>query len=96
MGAPTRDTQAGSPTERCASRVSRRALASHTALQEFFRVARARLSPDTFTAFLASIKALNAHTRTRGQTLEDAQILFGASNSDLYVQFESLLAAHLT
>lgn len=64
-------------------------------MQEFFRVARARLSPETFTAFLASIKALNSHTRTRGQTLEDAQILFGQHNTDLYVQFESLLAAHL-
>ena len=63
--------------------------------QEFFRVARARLSPETFTAFLASIKALNAHTRTRAQTLEDAQILFGQHNMDLYTQFESLLAAHL-
>ena len=58
-------------------------------------MARARLSPETFTAFLNSIKALNAHTRSRSQTLEDAQILFGQHNADLYAQFEALLAAHL-
>jgi hypothetical protein len=63
--------------------------------RDFFRTARARLPPDVFTAFLNSIKALNAHTRTRTQTLEDAAVLFGASNDDLYRDFEALLAAHL-
>ena len=63
--------------------------------KDFFRTARARLSPDVFAEFLSSIKALNSHTRTRAQTLEDAQELFGPQNHDLYVQFSALLAAHL-
>lgn len=61
----------------------------------FFRMARSRLSPEAFAAFLSSIKALNAHTRTRAQTLEDAALLFGSENDDLYASFEALLAAHL-
>jgi hypothetical protein len=61
----------------------------------FFRTARARLAPQDFSAFLSSIKSLNAHTRTRAQTLADAEILFGPGNADLLVDFEALLAAHL-
>ncbi len=63
--------------------------------KSFFRTARSRLSPDTFAAFLESIKSLNQHTRTRGQTLDDAAILFTEQNHDLYVAFEQLLQAHL-
>ncbi len=62
--------------------------------KSFFRTARSRLSPDTFAAFLESIKSLNAHKRTRAQTLDDAAILF-ENNHDLYVAFEQLLQAHL-
>ncbi len=61
----------------------------------FFRTARARLPPDSFAAFLASIKALNSHTRTRAQTLDDAAALFGPENHDLLASFEQLLQAHL-
>jgi len=62
----------------------------------FFRTARARLAPDAFAALLASIKALNAKTRSRQQTLEDARILFGPASADLYAEFDELLSQHLS
>ncbi|CAI5993184.1 unnamed protein product [Closterium sp. NIES-65] len=58
--------------------------------KEFFRRARNRLSYEQFSLFLANIKELNAHRKTREETLKKAEI-FGTENKDLYASFETLL-----
>jgi hypothetical protein len=52
--------------------------------KEFFRQARAQLSYEQFSAFLGSIKELNAGRATREETLQTARELFGVANSHLY------------
>jgi hypothetical protein len=52
--------------------------------KEFFRQARARLSYEQFSSFLASIKELNAGRQSREDTLKRARDLFGVANDDLY------------
>ncbi|KAK4787869.1 hypothetical protein SAY86_011702 [Trapa natans] len=59
--------------------------------KEFFRQARARLSYEQFSAFLANIKELNAQKQTREETLRKAEEIFGADNKDLYLSFQALL-----
>lgn len=63
--------------------------------KDFFRSARARLSPEAYARLLQSIKDLNAHLVRAPQVLEEAQAVFGIANQDLYAQFEALLSAHL-
>ncbi|KAJ7569670.1 hypothetical protein O6H91_01G088300 [Diphasiastrum complanatum] len=63
--------------------------------KEFFRQARNRLSYEQFSAFLANIKELNAHRRTREETLRTADEIFGPENKDLYKSFEGLLSRHV-
>ena len=63
--------------------------------KEFFRRARARLSYERFSQFLQNIKDLNAHKRTRAETLQKAREIFGETNDDLYETFETLLVKHL-
>ncbi|KAH9677120.1 hypothetical protein KPL71_025275 [Citrus sinensis] len=59
--------------------------------KEFFRQARSRLSYEQFSAFLASIKELNAQKQTREETLRKAEEIFGTDNKDLYLYFQGLL-----
>lgn len=59
--------------------------------KEFFRQARTRLSYEQFGTFLASIKELNAHRKSRQETLAKAEEIFGAENKDLYLSFQRLL-----
>ncbi|XP_020599758.1 uncharacterized protein At4g15545-like [Phalaenopsis equestris] len=59
--------------------------------KEFFRQARTRLSYEQFGTFLASIKELNAHRKSRQETLANAEEIFGTENKDLYVSFQRLL-----
>ncbi|CAI5468833.1 unnamed protein product [Closterium sp. Yama58-4] len=63
--------------------------------KEFFRRARNRLSYEQFSLFLANIKELNAHRKTREETLKKAEEIFGTENKDLYASFETLLSRHL-
>ena len=63
--------------------------------KEFFRRARARLSYERFSQFLQNIKDLNAHKRTRAETLQKAREIFGETNDDLYETFETLLVLSL-
>ena len=64
--------------------------------KDFFRSARARLSPEAYARLLQSIKDLNAHLVRAPEVLEEAQSLFiQAGAMDLYSQFEALLQAHL-
>lgn len=63
--------------------------------KEFFRQARARLSYEQFSSFLANIKELNAHRQTREETLANAEDIFGPENRDLYAAFEGILSRHL-
>ncbi|KAK9814366.1 hypothetical protein WJX72_004653 [[Myrmecia] bisecta] len=63
--------------------------------KEFFRQARSRLSSESFSQFLQSIKELNAGKQTREQTLQKARDIFGTANGDLYASFEGLLSRHL-
>jgi len=60
----------------------------------FFRMARSRLSYEAFNQFLASIKRLNNQQQSREDTLDEARMIFGAENQDLYRDFESLLNRH--
>ncbi|KAL5744830.1 hypothetical protein ACOSP7_027710 [Xanthoceras sorbifolium] len=59
--------------------------------KEFFRQARSRLSYEQFSAFLATIKELNAQKQTREETLKKAEEIFGTDNKDLYLYFQGLL-----
>ncbi|KAI9160628.1 hypothetical protein LWI28_010126 [Acer negundo] len=59
--------------------------------KEFFRQARSRLSYEQFSAFLATIKDLNAQKQTREETLKKAEEIFGTDNKDLYIYFQGLL-----
>ena len=64
--------------------------------KDFFRSARARLSPESYARLLQSIKDLNAHLVRAPQVLEEAQSIFiQAGAMDLFSQFEALLSAHL-
>lgn len=63
--------------------------------KDFFRSARARLSPEAYARLLQSIKDLNAHLVRAPQVLDEAQAIFGAAHADLYAQFEALLSSHL-
>eukprot|EP00971_Amphidinium_carterae_P099135 1960387-Amphidinium_carterae.1 len=60
----------------------------------FFRTARSRLSYEAFNQFLASIKRLNNQQQSREDTLDEARLIFGVENQDLYRDFESLLNRH--
>mmetsp|Transcript_30441 Transcript_30441/g.55525 ORF Transcript_30441/g.55525 Transcript_30441/m.55525 type:complete len:269 (-) Transcript_30441:126-932(-) len=60
----------------------------------FFRVARSRLSYEAFNQFLASIKKLNNQQQSREDTLEEARLIFGAANEELYRDFDNLLNRH--
>ncbi|KAJ4955271.1 hypothetical protein NE237_012054 [Protea cynaroides] len=59
--------------------------------KEFFRQVRTRLSYEQFGAFLANIKELNSHKKTREETLRKADEIFGPDNKDLYTIFEGLI-----
>jgi hypothetical protein len=59
--------------------------------KQFFRNARARISYESFNAFLANIKRLNSHQQTRDETLEEARRIFGNEHQDLYTEFVQLL-----
>lgn len=59
--------------------------------KEFFRQARTRLSYEQFGSFLANIKELNAHRKSRQETLAMAEEIFGMENRDLYLLFHRLL-----
>ncbi|KAL0912303.1 hypothetical protein M5K25_018267 [Dendrobium thyrsiflorum] len=59
--------------------------------KEFFRQARTRLSYEQFGTFLANIKELNAHRKSRQETLAKAEEIFGTENKDLYLSFQRLL-----
>ncbi|KAJ7541751.1 hypothetical protein O6H91_10G074600 [Diphasiastrum complanatum] len=63
--------------------------------KEFFRKARNRLSYEQFKEFLANIKELNSHRRSREETLKIADDIFGPNNKDLYSVFVGLLSRHL-
>lgn len=59
--------------------------------KQFFRQARMQLSYESFNAFLASIKRLNAQQQTREQTLDEARRVFGEEHVGLYRDFATLL-----
>ncbi|KAF4662442.1 hypothetical protein FOL47_006232 [Perkinsus chesapeaki] len=62
--------------------------------KSFFKVARSRLSYETFNKFLASIKRLNAQEQSIDATLSDVKKIFdedGTDNDDLYSDFASLI-----
>ncbi|KAK9146798.1 hypothetical protein Sjap_006701 [Stephania japonica] len=59
--------------------------------KEFFRQVRTRLSYEQFGAFLANVKELNSHKKSREETLRKADEIFGAENNDLYLIFEGLI-----
>ncbi|KAK9084066.1 hypothetical protein Scep_030537 [Stephania cephalantha] len=59
--------------------------------KEFFRQVRTRLSYEQFGAFLANVKELNSHKKSREETLRKADEIFGAENKDLYLIFEGLI-----
>ncbi|KAJ7552226.1 hypothetical protein O6H91_06G047000 [Diphasiastrum complanatum] len=63
---------------------------------EFFLQARNRLSYEQFSAFMANIRELNAHRRTREETLRAADEIFGPENNDLYKSFENLQSRHVS
>ncbi|KAL1221480.1 hypothetical protein V5N11_035616 [Cardamine amara subsp. amara] len=61
--------------------------------KEFFRQARSRLTYEQFSAFLATIKELNARKQSREETLRKAEEIFGKENNDLYISFKGLLTS---
>ncbi|KAL8161928.1 hypothetical protein V2J09_013417 [Rumex salicifolius] len=63
--------------------------------KEFFRQVRSRLSYEQFGAFLANVKELNSHKKTKEDTLLKAEEIFGSENKDLYTIFEGLLSRNL-
>ncbi|KMZ70070.1 hypothetical protein ZOSMA_1G00410 [Zostera marina] len=63
--------------------------------KEIFRLARNRLSYEEFSAFLASIKELNAHKKTHDETLKKVEEIFGSENIDLYQSFKEMLSHKL-
>ncbi|PON80248.1 WAT1-related protein [Parasponia andersonii] len=63
--------------------------------KEFFRQVRSRLSYEQFGAFLANVKELNAHKRTKEETLQKADEIFGPENKDLYAIFEGLISRNI-
>eukprot|EP00252_Welwitschia_mirabilis_P004833 TRINITY_DN15160_c0_g3_i1.p1 TRINITY_DN15160_c0_g3~~TRINITY_DN15160_c0_g3_i1.p1 ORF type:complete len:318 (+),score=67.20 TRINITY_DN15160_c0_g3_i1:223-1176(+) len=63
--------------------------------KEFFQQARTQLSYEQFSAFLATIKELNAHRQSKEETLRKADEIFGSEHKDLYLAFEGLLSRHL-
>jgi len=67
----------------------------HVDGKEIFRLARNRLSYEQFSAFLASIKDLNARKKTHEETLEKVEEIFGTENMDLYQSFKGMLSHKL-
>ncbi|KAL6185902.1 hypothetical protein ACLB2K_042024 [Fragaria x ananassa] len=63
--------------------------------KEFFRQVRSRLSYEQFGAFLANVKELNAHKKTKEETLHKADEIFGPDNKDLYAIFEGLISRNI-
>ncbi|KDP40056.1 hypothetical protein JCGZ_02054 [Jatropha curcas] len=63
--------------------------------KEFFRQVRSRLSYEQFGAFLANVKELNSHKKTKEETLRKADEIFGPENKDLYVIFEGLITRNV-
>ena len=64
--------------------------------KDFFRQARQKLTYESFNAFLNNIKKLNNHAQSRDETLQQAQVIFGDANQDLYESFSKLLLRHGT
>lgn len=58
----------------------------------FFQNVRQRLTGDDFNDFLSNIKKLNSKQQTKQQALENAKMIFGADNYDLFKEFESILS----
>ncbi|CAI5526542.1 unnamed protein product [Closterium sp. Naga37s-1] len=86
---PPHGSTAASPRSRTEARAPR------VDGKEFFRRARNRLSYEQFSLFLANIKELNAHRKTREETLKKAEEIFGTENKDLYASSVTLLSRHL-
>ncbi|KAL7178025.1 hypothetical protein ACSBR2_031228 [Camellia fascicularis] len=63
--------------------------------KEFFRQVRSRLAYEQFSAFLANVKELNSHKRTKEETLRIADEIFGPDNKDLYAVFEGLITRNV-
>ncbi|KAF4698764.1 hypothetical protein FOZ62_020597 [Perkinsus olseni] len=62
--------------------------------KSFFKVARSRLSYESFNKFLASIKRLNAQEQSTDSTLADVKKIFdedGEGNDDLFSDFAALI-----
>lgn len=60
--------------------------------KKFFAEARARLSFELFSRFLALVKQLNSKTISKERAINEVRGIFGSGNEDLYEDFVSLLS----
>eukprot|EP00126_Sphaerothecum_destruens_P006922 Sdes_comp19592_c0_seq1m11308 len=64
--------------------------------KDFFRLARSRLSYETFSKFVDIVKEHNMNSLSKSDTLSQVKLVLGTSNSDLYMKFQELLGTQLS
>ena len=59
--------------------------------KDFFKLCRKRLTPESFSRFIAQVRSLNTQTISREEVVSNAKDLFGTNNQDLVLQLQNLL-----